>query len=379
MKNILVITDAAPQDKNGYGTNSNMHCRMINSIRELNVYIVYITNQPIKTTDHIVKISNSSKIKKISAVIHGYPPYLNSRAIKTIFEVVQEKNISAVYIDNSVSGQLIKKIKSRFPAISVISFFHDIEIVKMKEDKNISLGRKLILPTFYKNERLTVDYADKTIVLNERDKKLFEKVYKKIPDAIVPISIPEINNIPFEKKHEKNAKLKILFVGVEYGPNLSGVRWFLDNVLPNVSCDYEFNVVGFHMEKYRAEFEKYSDKIHVIGTVDSLKEWYIDADLVVAPIFEGGGMKVKTAEALSYGKYFVGCTESLEGYWEDMPDAIRDKKVCKCDMPQEFAKAIDKIAKIEFYINDIEIKKWADSCYSYEANLKKYKSIFEQI
>ncbi|WP_195502041.1 glycosyltransferase [Coprococcus comes] len=379
MKNVLVITDAAPQDKNGYGTNSNMHCRIINSIRKLSVYTMYITNQPIKTTDHVIKVSNSSKIKKASAVIHGYPPYLNSRAIKSIFEVMQEKSISIVYIDNSISGRLIKKIKSRFSGISVVSFFHDIEIVKMKEDKDLSLGRRLILPVFYKNEQLTVDYADKIIVLNERDKKLFEKVYKKIPDAIVPITIPEIENIPFEKKHKKNDKLKILFVGVEYGPNLSGVRWFLNKVLPNVSCDYEFNVVGYHMENYRAEFEKYSDKVHTIGTVSSLKEWYVDADLVVAPIFEGGGMKVKTAEALSYGKHFIGCTESLEGYWEDMPDVIRDEKVFKCDTPQEFAKAIDRAAKSEYDINDIEIKDWADSCYSYEANLKKYESIFEHI
>lgn len=133
------------------------------------------------------------------------------------------------------------------------------------------------------------------------------------------------------------------------------------------------------MENYRAEFEKYSDKVHAIGTVDSLKEWYVDADLVVAPIFEGGGMKVKTAEALSYGKHFIGCTESLEGYWEDMPDAIRDEKVFKCDTPQEFAKAIDRAANSEYNINDIEIKDWADSCYSYKANLKKYESIFEHI
>ena len=126
MKNVLVITDAAPQDKNGYGTNSNMHCRIINSIRELSVYTMYITNQPIKITDHVIKVSNSSKIKKAGAVVHGYPPYLNSRAVKSILEVLQEKSISIVYIDNSISGRLIKKIKSRFSDISVVSFFHDV-------------------------------------------------------------------------------------------------------------------------------------------------------------------------------------------------------------------------------------------------------------
>lgn len=379
MKNVLIVTDTAPQDKSGGGTNGNMHCRMINSNENLNVYTIYITNQSIELTDYVLKVEDSSKIEKIEAVLHGYPPYLNKKAVTRIIETIQEKDISVVYIDNSISGQLVKRIKERYKNIIIIAFFHDIEIVKMREDKDFSLFRKICLPVYYRNEQLTVYYSDKTIVLNERDKKLYEKEYKKLPAAIVPISIPEITNIPFEIKHYENEKLKILFVGVEYGPNLSGVRWLLNNVLPFITCDFEFNIVGYNMEKYRTEFEGYSDKIHVIGTVESLREWYVNADLIVAPIFEGGGMKVKTAEALSYGKNFIGCTESLEGYWEGIPDNLRNHKIYKCDDAKRFAGAINDIAKTEFYINDIEIKKWADLNYSYQANSKKYRAIFESL
>ena len=379
MKNVLIVTDTAPQDKSGAGTNGNMHCRMINSNENLNVYTIYITNQPIELTDHVMKVEDSSKIEKIEAALHGYPPYLNKKAVTSIVETIQEKDISIVYIDNSISGQLVKRIKERYTDITIIAFFHDIEIVKMREDKDVSFLRKMILPIFYRKERLTVEFADRTIVLNERDKKQYEREYKKAPDAIVPISIPEILNLPFNIKHSGNERLQLLFVGVEYGPNLSGVRWFLNNVLPDITCDFVFNIVGYNMEKYRKEFEECSDKVHVIGTVESLREWYVNADLIVAPIFEGGGMKVKTAEALSYGKHFVGCTESLEGYWEGMPKVFWNKKIFKCDAPKDFAKAINRLANEEFYINDREIKDWADLNYSYQANLKKYRAIFESI
>ena len=379
MKNVLIVTDTAPQDKSGGGTNGNMHCRMINSNENLNVYTIYITNQSIELTDHVMKTEDSSRIEKIEAVLHGYPPYLNKKAVTRIIETIQEKDVSIVYIDNSISGQLVKRIKEKYTDITIIAFFHDIEIVKMREDKDVSFLRKMILPIFYRNERLTVKFADRTIVLNERDKKQYEKEYQKAPDAIVPISIPEILNLPFNVKHKKNERLQLLFVGVEYGPNLSGVRWFLNNVLPDITCDFVFNIVGYNMEKYRKEFEECSDKVHVIGTVESLREWYVNADLIVAPIFEGGGMKVKTAEALSYGKHFVGCTESLEGYWEGMPKVFWNKKIFKCDDPKDFAKAINRLANEEFYINDREIKDWADLNYSYQANLKKYRAIFESI
>lgn len=379
MKNVLLITDTAPQDKSGGGTNGNMHCRMINAIENLNVYSIYITNQSIECTDHTARITGSSKIEKAGAIACGYTPYLNKRARKYILEVIKEKDISIVYIDNSISGKLIKDIKNSFFSIKVIAFFHDIEIIKMREERNASLLRRLVLPTFYRNEADTVFYADKTIVLNERDRKLYEQEYKKEPDAMVPISIPEIENLQFDIKHIEDKRLKILFVGVEYGPNLSGVRWFLKEVLPYITCDFEFDIVGYNMEKYRTEFEAYSNRVQVIGTVESLRDWYVKTDLVVAPIFEGGGMKVKTAEALSYGKHFVGCTESLEGYWEDMPQSLRNQKVFKCDDAKEFANIVNKMASQEFYIVDEEIKEWADSKYSYQANLARYKEIFNAV
>ena len=98
MKNVLIVTDTAPQDKSGGGTIGNMHCRMINSNENLNVYTIYITNQPIKLTDHVMKVEDSSKIEKIEAVLYGYPPYLNKKAVTRIIETIQEKrHIDCLY------------------------------------------------------------------------------------------------------------------------------------------------------------------------------------------------------------------------------------------------------------------------------------------
>ena len=46
---------------------------------------------------------------------------------------------------------------------------------------------------------------------------------------------------------------------------------------------------------------------------------------MIAPLFDGGGMKSKTVEALSFGKIFVGTEESLFGFWEEMDSDIRGK------------------------------------------------------
>lgn len=45
-----------------------------------------------------------------------------------------------------------------------------------------------------------------------------------------------------------------------------------------------------------------------------MAEYIYNADFLIAPIFEGSGMKLKTAEALMYGKTVFGTTEAFEGY-----------------------------------------------------------------
>ena len=54
-------------------------------------------------------------------------------------------------------------------------------------------------------------------------------------------------------------------------------------------------------------------------------------------------MKVKTAEALSYGKCFVGTDESLEGYFEKLTKSVKDKFVFRCNTDREFIEVIKRI------------------------------------
>ena len=134
-KNVLIITDIAPGDKSGCGTNGNMHCRMICSIEELNVYSMYITNSAVQQDKHSIKVYESSKAEKLTSVLSGYPPYLNRRVRKRVFRIILEKKISIVYLDNSVSGKLIEDIKRQYPEIKIIAFV----LLRLIQIKQLSL------------------------------------------------------------------------------------------------------------------------------------------------------------------------------------------------------------------------------------------------
>lgn len=378
MNKVLFVTDTPPNAKTGGGVNGNMHKVIINEIFHDRVINIYITSEWKDISQKDIVVKGSSTIEKIFAVINKYPAYLNARARKEICKQISINNISLVYVDNSISGNMMRSIKRKFPHIKLIAFFHDIEIVKMADaNERMSLFRRMTLPVYFHNEKLTAKYADATIVLNERDRRLYIENYGKEPTAMAPICIPDTKLEDLRIKHKCGAKIKILFVGAEYEPNLNGIRWFQSDVAPLIKCDYELNIVGRNMEHHSMEFQNH--KTNVIGTVDSLASWYNSADIIIGPIFQGGGMKVKTAEAFMYGKCFIGCSESLTGYWEDIPLKIKSEKIFKCDLPADFAAAIDELSNRDFYINDSEIHMWAQSQYSHTGLYEKYKKVFDLV
>lgn len=95
--------------------------------------------------------------------------------------------------------------------------------------------------------------------------------------------------------------------------------------------------------------------IFILGRVESMAAYYESADVIIEPVFDGGGMKVKTIEALSFGKVIVSTSESLNGYWEAVPEALRGKKIFRCNTADEWIVACNSIldSEIRRYNSDV--------------------------
>ena len=378
--NILYLSSADPESKNGYYANSETHRRIIQRLGEekgRTIVLRYCPTYFEEVPGKVIYVKSRQQHNKFISALMGYPPDLSLAVVRRTIKAIKEYDIDLLYVDNSVSGKLIKKAKKKFPHIKVISFFHDLQAIKMPKDKGTSLLHKMALPTFLRNEQLTVDYSDRTIVLNKRDADLYRQVYGKDPFMLAPIGLNMPSDVDKGLRHSKNTPLTLLFVGVSMVANLNAIRWFLKKVVPQVKSAFTLNIVGKNMEKFKGEFESASDCVHVLGTVDSLDPYYIEADVVIVPVFEGGGMKIKTAEAFSYGKHYIGTTEGMEGYWEELPDSLRGKKIFRSDDPAEFAAIIDKLAGQDFPKYDAEIRKFAEENYSYKRIYECYRKTFE--
>ena len=270
-------------------------------------------------------------------IVDSYLRFLDIELVRNHYDYV--------FVPQSLLGRVCKYIKTKYPTLKIIVFFHNIEVQYAKEYKKTA-GIKAIpfyLATKYW-ESQCCQYADYCITLNKRDSILLQDTYGRKSDLELPTSYPDIYDEEKAAKAEMNVinpPIDYLFVGVSFFANTQAVQWFIDKVMPHVNG--HFHIIGKGMDKY--PYKHLNDRIHIHGYVDDLSEYYYHAKIVVSPIQVGGGMKTKTAEALMYGKTILGSREAFEGY------EIDDECMLLCKSENDYIYQINTLSNFSKYIN----------------------------
>ena len=362
---------------------ADMHYKALCDIfgRE-NIFFINLspTEKECRLQNYISYGKYKSVLDRVHRWMQGNMMFISNDIISEICELINSNAIKTVFIEDSVFGNLVKKIKKSCKECKVFSFYHDVkaDLYKQWMDNERTLKSKIEYTIGIKQENINQKYADINIVFNERDAKKFQAYYGKRPDVIIPLPapVPAISNNIMDSITAKDDKKHILFVGKKYYPNLVGFKWFVDNVLPSLTGNIQVDVVGRGLEELRNE---YSDpRINVIGGVESLNPYYENADIVIAPLFDGGGMKSKTVEALSFGKIFVGTEESLFGFWEEMDSDIRGKTCYQCNTPEEWIQTINNLANDDIHKFNEDVFELFKAKFSYDVIRDQLKAIMEE-
>ena len=143
----------------------------------------------------------------------------------------------------------------------------------------------------------------------------------------------------------------ILFLASRMEFNVNGILWFLDKAWPMiVNQDPELKLIigGTVCEKIPED--KYSN-IMLVGRVDSLDNFYQRGDVVINPVFQGTGLKIKTFEALSYGKVVIVHPHSSLGIYQ------RDTApLLFATQPADWANIISDICMNKIQVQEIKQK-----------------------
>jgi hypothetical protein len=110
------------------------------------------------------------------------------------------------------------------------------------------------------------------------------------------------------------------FIGnLDYPPNQISLRQFLNEYSQHLQKNQiELLVAGYGSEKVAS----WGFPISVLGPVASVETFYEKIDAAVVPIHHGGGIKVKSLEALSFGLTVFGTEHVRSGLSPDMRSMI---------------------------------------------------------
>ena len=245
-------------------------------------------------------------------------------------------------------------------------FAHNIECNYFRNKIKIS---KLYMYIPYKkvvhSEKVTYNHADYIMALTNRDATLIHKIYNKKVDMVLPMSFYDIyDNSKANVTVQPNNEL--LFIGSMFGPNYEGIKWFVENVMVELP-DYHLSIVGKNFET-RKNLQK--ENVTVVGTVDDLEPYYYSNNIMVMPIFYGDGMKIKTAEAMMYGKIILASDEALEGY-----EVKNIKGIYRCNTKEDYINCL-KMINYDNTETQLEVRKLFTEKYSLEVQIKNCKKIW---
>lgn len=156
-----------------------------------------------------------------------------------------------------------------------------------------------------------ISFSKITFVSSEDMRSMIESGMVSNEQAVlIPVGadVHEMENVPHDG-------LNIIFVGkMSYGPNIEAVSWFAKDIFPVIQ-EHLPKVKFFIVGKDPAEdvLKLKSPSIIITGIVDDLEKYYAIADLVVLPLRNGGGVKVKLLEAVGYKKPIVSTSVGVEG------------------------------------------------------------------
>lgn len=288
------------------------------------------------------------------------------KAENEIVNMVKDGSYSFIWFDDCTYGSTVRKIKAVRPDLPVYVFYHVIVgncLLKTVRNNNIFRLKGLINIQKYINymnlQKLSAEYADVNVILNERDMTTFTGLYGSHVKLMLPVSfIDSADIMPAERKSDE---FNIFFIGIRMKQNIDGIKWFALNVMPKLDSRAKLIIAGTRMDRIKDEPEfRDNPKINVAGRVESLDPYYNMADLVIVPIFYGEGMMTKAAEAMMYGKNILATSHALNGY----PDIEAQSR---CDTAEEFITRINAMIENGTERFNPEMRKIFEEKYSVNA------------
>ena len=220
---------------------------------------------------------------------------------KYVYKLQQKHHFDACIINYYILSKLFTKVK--FPLMAVNS--HDYFGYK-----NLLTGEKSVwLGTTPNEEGKALQRCSHIFALNTEESIYFQK--------LSPLStVYNVFSIFYPRKSKYVGNHNILFLSGNNNYNINGLKWFLDEIFPEIVKKYPMCslIIGGGICKKIEDLKKYRN-INLVGYVDNPNDFYDQGDVVINPTYQGTGLKIKTFEGIANDKIVMAHPHSRIGIY----------------------------------------------------------------
>ncbi len=207
-------------------------------------------------------------------------------------KIISENNYDYIIISYVYWHKLIGEIDKKNAKVIVDT--HDFLTAQYQHKKKFNLGK------YFESEIKILHKFDEIFVISSDEKFTFSQFIKK-PIHVVAHGLPA-------KKTTENKSIDVIYVASENEHNVIAVKWFFEKVYPHLAKNIKITVVG-KITKHVADYEN----VTKVSFLNDLDEAYGSSKIAICPMLSGTGLKIKVAEALSFGLPIVCNERGIDG------------------------------------------------------------------
>jgi glycosyltransferase involved in cell wall biosynthesis len=251
----------------------------------------------------------SSQIKVADAYLANYVrEFLRERQPRFLFVSPQSNGVALLLEDHIGDTRAIMAS-------------YDVEAIRLERLAAAAKGHRRLSGTLEARraeifERRNLQRFDGVIAVSELDRQIFVDRYNLDPARVVVVENGvDTEYFSFHRRSETEAPAVIFVASMGYEPNhLAAIR-LIDRIMPLVWKRIPSAQAWLVGQYPRAELISRSDgkRVFVTGSVESVRGYLRNAQVMCAPLTAGSGTKYKVLEALSAGVPSVCTNLAIEG------------------------------------------------------------------
>lgn len=257
-------------------------------------------------------------------VNNGIDDLCSEKTVAYVKQLDKKNNYEVIWVEYIFLSRILEAFgRDKLKILDTHDLFTD-RYKKFLEDKKtyrwFSVSEKDEIKAFLR--------SDVVLAIQDEEAKTFNAMLsERRPVRIVGHQV-ELCKLKMNNPH------KMFFMASDIQLNIDAIHYFIDHVFPQIrACipDAQLIIAG----KICCRIDRDTPGIITVGYLEALREGYGMADIAINPILYGTGLKIKSVEALGFGRVLVSTSQGAVGL-----DDSQNEKLIIADSPEKMAEEI---------------------------------------